>query len=270
MVIENFFIHYQKPAQYLYWGENYLDFYGVTGPDKTIKKIKTFNNISLLDITSAQFQPIARELPALDTGVLLNSGNFIFNIFEFEKFPFQEKLKKELVEWRLKKVFPESIDDYEHHFFSLKKTRVFSILIKKNIKAKIQQLFQDNNIPLIYIGNSTVEMINYMAKAGKSAPDFFIEIDKNITIVVFQENGLPYYIRKFRSDQAQDLVDEVIKTSKFVKNSYAKVPVTYSITADRPHSDLDFHFIHDQFAQLKLVARDIKDRDQLFFPGKKR
>jgi hypothetical protein len=268
MVIENFFIYYKKPAQYVYWGENYLDFYGVPGPGKPIKKIKTFDNVSLLDITPSQFQPIAREFPVMDTGVLLNSTHFIFNIFEFDKLPFQENLKKELVEWRLKKVFPENLDEYEHHFYTLKKTRVLSILIKKNIKDKIQQLFQENNIPLIYISNSTIEMINYMAKLGKSAPDFFIEIDKNITIVIFQERGLPYYIRKFRSDHAEDLVDEVIKTSKFVQNSYAKIPIHYSITADRPHSDLNFHLIHEELAKLQLVSRDIKERDQLFFAGK--
>lgn len=268
MVIENFFLHYKKPAQYLYWGEHYLDFYGVPGPGKPIQKIKTLNDVSLVDITPTQWTPIAREIPAVDSGIMLNSGHFIFNIFEFDKLPFTEQLKKELVEWRLKKVFPEAIEDYEHHFFSITRNRIFSILIKKTIKDKIQQLFVEHKIPLIYIGNSTVEVINYMAKKGKAAPDFFIEVDKSITIVVFLEGGLPYYLRKFRSDHAEDLVDEVVKTSKFVQNSYAKVPLTYSLVAERAHADLNLPLIREELARLQLQPREIKDRDQLLFVGK--
>jgi hypothetical protein len=270
MVIDKFFIYYKKPAQYLYWGENYLDFYGVPGNGKTLAKIKTFESISLTGVSADQFQAVAGELPALDTGLFLNSGHFIFNIFEFEKLPFQENLKKDLVEWRLKKIFPENIEDYEHHFYPLSKTRVLSVLFKKVLKEKIQQLFDENNIPLIHIGNSTVEIVNRMATMKKAAPDFFIEIDKDLSIVVFQERGLPYYIRKFRSSKTEDLVAEVVKTINFVKNSYSKSPVTYSIALESAHTDLDTHLIHDELAKKEIMALDTKNREQLIFPGKKR
>jgi hypothetical protein len=272
MVIDKFFIYYKKPSQYLYWGENYMDLYAVptTEKGKRFTKIKTYEKIPLMDASADDFLAVARDLPTVDTGIFLNSGNFIFNIFDFEKVPFQENLKRDLVEWRVKKVFPENIGDYEHHFYHLSRTRILSVLFKKSIKEKIEELFKDNGIPLIHMGNSTVEIINRMAKLKKNAPDFFVEIDKNLALVVFQEMGLPYYIRKFRIGKPEDLVAETIKTITFVKNSYAKVPVTYSITVDRTHSDMDFNMVRDELAKQELQLGDINDREQYFFPGKKR
>jgi len=227
MVIDNFFIHYKKPAQYIYWGENYLDIYRVPDSDKVLKKVKTIDNVSLLELSAQEFGDIAVELPDVNTGLMLNSGHFIFNIFEFEKIPLLDELKKDLVEWRLKKVFPENIAEYEHDFFKLNKNKVFSILFKKSLKEKIEDLFTENGITLVYMGNSTVEIVNHMARLKKSAPDFFIEIDKNLSMVVFANQGIPFYVRKFRSEQATDVVGEVVKTINFVENSYSMVPHTY-------------------------------------------
>jgi hypothetical protein len=269
MVIENFFLYYKKPAQYLYWGENYIDYFAVPGTDKTLKKLKTFDGISLTESNSDRFQAIARELTANETGVILNSNHFIFNIFDFEKIPFQESLQKDLVEWRLKKVFPENIVDYEHHYYQLNRTRILSVLMKKSLKETIQQLFDDNSIPLIHIGNSTIEAINHMTKLKKTAPDFLVEIDAHLCLAVFQEQGVPYYIRKFRCEKAEDLVAEVTRTINYVKNSYSKIPATYSITTDRTHSDLDYSLIHDELAALDVSEMGILDRESICFPGKK-
>ncbi|MCP5045571.1 MAG: hypothetical protein GY940_00250 [bacterium] len=269
MVIDKFFIHYKKPAQYLYWGEDYLDLYGSPDTGQNIKKLKTYAGISLSGVTGDQFQSVARDIPAIETGVFLNSQDFIFNIFEFEKLPFQETLKQELVEWRLKKVFPENIADYEHHFYSLSRGRVLSVLFRKSLKETIQQLFTVNDIPLIHIGNSTVEIMNRMSKSKKSAPDFFIEIDKSLSLAVFQENGLPYYIRKFTCDSAESLVGEIVRTINYVKSSYSKTPATYSITADRTHAGLDFLQVRDELGKENLLTLDTQDRETLLFPGKK-
>jgi len=269
MVIDKYFIHYKKPGQYLYWGENYLDFFAVPTTEKHTKKIKSFEGVSLAQATPEAFQEIAREIPAVETGVFLNSSQFIFNIFEFEKVPFQEKLKRELVEWRLKKVFPENIDDYEHHFYQLTRNRVISVLFKKIVKEKIQELFENNRIPLIHIGNTTIEVINYMAKQKNKAPDCFIQIDKGLALAVFLQLGLPYYIRKFRFDQVEDLTAEIEKTVNYVKNSYNKTPASLSVITDRTHSSLDFNYLNDKLATHQIQSMELKEREQILFPGKK-
>lgn len=267
MVIDRFFIHYQPPTQYIYWGEKGMDIYKRSDSGKNLKKSNTFANVSLMDITSDEFGVIAKELQSVDTGVVLNSSQFIFNIFEFEKIPFKEGLKRDLVEWRLKKVFPENIDDYAHDYIKLSKHRILSILFKKSLKEKIEDLFAESGVPLIYMGNSTVEILNHLTGKKRLAPDFFIEVDKGLSMAVFLDRGIPYYIRKFRSDQAAGIAGEIVKTINFVKNSYAKVPRSYSIAADP--ADVDLQFIRDELSTQALLPLDMKNKDPMFFPGEK-
>jgi len=269
MVIDKYFIYYKQPRQYIYWGENYVDVYGMPGTEKKgMKKIKTFQSPSLTDISPEDFKSAVMELPRIDTGLILNSTPFIFNIFDFDKIPFQENLKKDLVEWRLKKVFPENLGEYEHQFPVMTRTRVLSILIKKNLKEKIETLFEENNIPLIGVANSTVESINSMSGMKKSCPDFFIEIDKSLTLLVFMEKGVPYYVRKFRAGQAEDLTAETIKTINFVKNSYAKIPRSCLIVADRSHTELDFQMVENQLANVQVGSLGVSDKEKILFTGK--
>jgi hypothetical protein len=266
MVIDHFFIQYKQPVQYIYWGEDYLDVYKVSDPNKGFIKTHTFDHVSLSAVNASEFQDIARVLLDVDTGIILNSGPFIFNIFEFEKVPWQEGLKKELVEWRVKKVFPENIADYEHDFFKLDKKRILSILFKKSLKEHIENLFQENDISLTYMGNSTVEMINHIVKLKKAPPDFFIEMDKTLFIIVFLGQGLPYYFRKFRADQTADIVSEVEKTINFVKNSYSRVPRTCSLMIR--HSDLELQTVYDELSRMEILPLDLKNNERFIFPGK--
>lgn len=266
MVIDHLFIQYRKPDQYVYWGENYLDIYKVSDSDRGFIKTHSIDNVSLAKMNTSEFGDIARVLPDVDTGIILNSGPFIFNIFEFEKIPWQASLKRELVEWRLKKVFPENIADYEHDFFKLDKKRILSVLFKKSLKEHIENLFQENDISLTYLGNSTVEMMNHIAKLKKDAPDFFIELDKSLSITVFLGQSLPYYIRKFRADQAADIVNEVSKTINFVKNSYSRVPSTCSLMIRR--SDIELHTVSDELSKMEILPLDLKNNEQFIFPHK--
>ncbi len=263
MVLENFFIHYKKPSQYLYWGESGVDIYNLSGNENSFRKSKSLTNLTLFDISSHQFKEIAREMVALDTGILLNSSQFIFNIFEFEKLPWQPSMRKEVVEWRVKKIFPENLDDYVHDFFCLTKKRVISVLFKKEIREKLETLFEENNIPLIYMGNSTLEIINQLAKIKKEAPDFFIEIDKSLAIMVFINRNIPYYIRKFRFDKEIGLVNEIIKTVNYVKNNYSLTPQRYFIASDP--SEIDTNLIRNELTGSELQSIEIKPKDQLFF-----
>lgn len=267
MVIDRFFIHYKPPAQYIYWGEKGMDIYKPSDSGKNFNKSNTFTNVSLTAVTVDEFAVIAKELQSVDTGVILNSSQFIFNIFEFEKIPFKEGLKKDLVEWRLKKVFPENIADYAHDYFKLSKDRVLSILFKKSLKEKIENLFAESGVPLIYMGNSTVEIMNHLTGKKRLAPDFFIETDKGLSMAVFMDRGVPYYIRKFRSDRAAGIAGEIVKTINFVKNSYAKVPRSYAIAADP--ADVDLQLIRDELSTQALQPLDMKNKDPMFFPGEK-
>jgi hypothetical protein len=264
MVIDNFFIQYKKPAQYVYWGENYLDIYKASDSGKSFIKTHSFDNVSLSEMNTPEFGEIARVLLNVDTGIILNSSPFIFNIFEFEKIPWQERLKRELMEWRLKKVFPENIAEYEHDSFTLDKKRLLSVLFKKSLKENIENLFQENDISLTYLGNSTVEMMNHIGKLKTDAPDFFIEIDKSLSITVFLRQSSPYYIRKFRADQAADIVNEVVKTINFVKNSYKKVPRTYSLMIRR--SDIEVNTVRDELSKMEILPLDLKNDEQFIFP----
>ncbi len=266
MVIENFFIQYKKPGQYVYWGENYLDIYKASGSDKGFIKTHSIENVSLSTMSPSGFGDIARVLLHVDTGMIMSSGPLIFNIFEFEKIPWQEGLKRELAEWRLKKVFPENIDEYEHHFFKLDKKRILSILFKKSLKEHIENLFQENGLVLTYLGNSTVAAINHIAGMKKDAPDFFIEMDESFSIMVFLGKRLPYYIRKFRAEQAADIVDEAAKTINFVKNSYAANPRTCALMIRR--SGIEPHTISDGLAKMDILPLDLKNNEQFIFPGK--
>lgn len=268
VIIENFFIHYKRPPQFVFAGENYLDIYKYV--NRSFQKTHSFDNISIFDLTTEGFTPIAKELSlagatsGIDTGIILNSNSYIFNILDFEKIPFREGLRKEIVEWRLRKVFPENIDDYNHQYYKLAKNKILSILFKKNQKEKIEKLFAKNQVNLIYMGNSTINNISNTLHR-KSSPDFFIEIDRNLFVVVFQKHMIPFYIRKFRGGREGDVVSEIVKTINYIKNNYSHSPRTYTIISNR--CDLNLEFIKQELLGQEIIALDLKNKDKLFLPG---
>lgn len=267
VIIENFFIHYKRPTQFVFAGENYLDIYKYV--NRSFQKTRSFDNAPIFDLTAENFAAVARELSVagatygIDTGVILNSNFYIFNILDFEKIPFREGLRKEIVEWRLRKVFPENIDDYDHQYYRLDKHKILSILFKKSQKEKIEKLFDQSKVKLTYFGNSTVNNINNTLRL-KSSPDFFIEIDRNLFVVVFQKSSIPFYIRKFRSGHESDVVSEIIKTINYIKNSYAHSPRTYTIISNQCELNLDV--IKQELLAQEIKALDLK-KEKLFLPG---
>ncbi|MGE5340404.1 MAG: hypothetical protein ACM3SY_02875 [Candidatus Omnitrophota bacterium] len=264
MVIDDYLIHYKKPSQYIYWGENGVDVFNRDESEKAFRKTQHYPNVSLLDITPEQFKTIARDMLAFDTGIFFNSGQFIFNIFEFEKIPVREKTRREIVEWRLKKVFPENLDDYDHQFFPVGKKRILSVLFKKSLKEKVETFFEDNKLSLIYMGNSTLEIFNHASAFGRTAPDFFVEIDRALSIIVFLDKGVPIYVRKFRSDQtAPGIVNEIVKTVNFMKNNYQQDPHTFFLVGEP--TEIDFNFIQEELTKLEIRPLELKNRAQLFF-----
>lgn len=274
VIIDNLFIHFKRPQQFVFAGEKYMDVYKLV--DKSFQKTRTVEDISIFDIKADEgggesdgngFREVVRELTAhgnVDTGVILNANPFIYNIFDFDRIPIRDETQREIVEWRLRKVFPENIDEYDHQFFKLSRTRILSVLFKKSTKQKIEELFTANNISLTYMGNSTINSMNNIANLKKS-PDFLVEVDRSQFIVIFQKNSLPFYIRKFRGQNESDAAGEIVKTINYVKNSYAQVPHTYSVMSNR--SDLDFDLIRYELMQQEVRPLELKKKGLLFLPG---
>jgi hypothetical protein len=137
-------------------------------------------------------------------------------------------------------------------------------LFKKSLKEKIEGLFADSHINLIHMGNSTVNCLNNVLSL-KSAPDFFIEIDRDLIVVVFQDRTLPYYIRKFRGENEGEVVAELVKTINYVKNSYAQTPRTYSVISNR--CDLNLDVLRYELKEQEVRPLDLKNKEHLFLPG---
>lgn len=229
------FIPIQTPRQYIFLGEEHADIFRL--PDNRWSRKKAENGRGWLrksvpflndGVQPVSFQKIKGELSDVDTGVILHPGFFIYNIFEFDRIPFSEKLRQELIRWKLEKVFPEDIGAYRHCFFKLDRKRIFSILIRKNLIEAIETAALDSGITLGYIGNSTVEIINHLFRPG-TGPDFFIEITGTVVAIVFKQRGAPVYVRKLKSDSTEDLIQEIEKTVQFVRAHFSLVPSTYQL-----------------------------------------
>jgi hypothetical protein len=245
----------------MYGGENYIEVYKRV--EGNFKKTKTFEDKSIFDLGRYDIDEIKRECGDMETGIVLNSGYFIFNIFEFDKIPFKEEMRRDLVNWRLQKVFPEEIDLYEHDFFRIDRRKILSVLFKKSLKEKIEKVFDEYGLRVIYMGNSTVEIINNIGKR-KPVPDFFVEIDKGLSVMVFSSQSVPFYIRKFRGNKEADIAREVVKTVNFVKSSYENVPSTYSIICG--DSDSAFVSVREQLAELNMNELKVDVKKKVFIP----
>jgi len=261
MDIAEFYLGLKRPLQYICAGESYIDvFRTVKG---NLKKIKRIENLSILDLNTYDFLDIKGELSEVETGIILNSRNFIFNIFEFDKLPINAIRRRDIIEWRLGKIFPDNIDQYKHDYFRLNKKRVLSILFKKSFKDEIENLFENNNIRLIYIGNSTIEIFNNLSKR-KISSDFFIEIDDKLAVLLFQSNSIPFYIRKFEIEKSSDLIREILKTIHFVRENYSKELHSYSIVSDA--SDVDSSQIRGELSIENIKEINISNKNNLFLP----
>lgn len=229
------FLPIQACRQYVFLGEGYADIFPPPeerrGPGKKVRRRKTVP-LQAGGLTSEDFGRIRRELASVDTGVILHPGFFIYNIFEFDRIPFPEKLRRELIHWKLEKVFPEDIGAYHHQFFKLDARRIFSILIRKNLVEAIASAARSNGVTIGYIGNSTVEIINHLFRS-RTGPDFFIEITGTEGALVFKQRDVPVYVRKFKSDSTDDLIAEIEKTVQFVRGHFSIHPEKYRIIAYR-------------------------------------
>jgi len=224
------------PRQIIYAGDRYCEVFILA--QKRIVQRTRLDGVTLAETDGDRWPEIASRLQPQDTGVVLNSEPFIFNFFEFDRLPWSRKLLRELVEWKLQKIFPENIAAYDHQFFRLNRKRVFSILAKRSFLEHLETLFRESRIPLIFIGSSTLEIMNRMSRL-KTVPDFFMEIDEASCSLVFQHQGRPVYIRKFKIASRLETAAEISRTVQFVKSSYGCQARSYFIIDHRQQDAAD-------------------------------
>lgn len=261
MDISRLFIRFRVPDRFFYLGDKYIEYYRIQNQQKTEKR--AFDRVSGVDFRSDQFGEMLSGIPEKsEAGVILNSSHFIFNILEFDRIPLREHLVKDLVEWKIKKVFPEDMDQYENHFFKLDRKRVLSILFRKDLKERIEEVFIGHHQSLTYFGNSTVEIMNRIFQS-KKIPDFFLEMDGNLCVVVFQHRSIPFYIRKFRIEKGEEMIDELQKTLKFVAANYLREPTSFSLIS---HDDEQLALIGSELEKLGLLDLKANSSAKLYFP----
>lgn len=270
MAITKNFTPFKKPVQFVYAGEKHLEVWSLA--KGKYKSTTIIENASLFDMGTEDFSRLKSGLTGgnVNVGLVLNSGNFIFNIFEFEKIPLLDERRRDLIEWRLQKVFPEKIDLYDHQFYTISKSKVLSVLFKRELLDNIEKRFKDNGLELIFIGNSTIQIMNHLwgsklPIARNVAPDFLLELDGTLTTIVFQYKSVPYYLRKFRCDKDSDLAAEVDRTLNFVKTTYSRQPSSFSIVSNRPKPQLELF----KSKMMEVEIRDMSGKTQkpIFLPG---
>jgi len=224
MGLSGFFLPERLPRQILFGGDRHVEIF-IPG-EKKARRRERLALSALTETGDGDWQEIASRLLPVETGLILHADPFIFNFIEFDKLPWKRKALGELVAWKLQKIFPESMEAYEHRFFPLDRKRVLSILVSKALLEKFERAFQRIGIPLIYIGSSTMEIAGRLARA-KPAPHFFIEHDSASCTLAFQKSGAPIYIRKFKTTSLTDTVEEIDKTVMFVRNNHGIEPRSY-------------------------------------------
>ncbi len=259
MELKSIFIRFRIPEQIIYLGEGETDLFIVK--KGVPRKIGSYMKSSQVKVFPDELK---RDLINVDTGIILNSGHFVFNLLNFEKIPFMKKQKDELVNWRVRKVFPENINNYHHRFFQFDKNTILSVLIKNDLKLSLENEMIKLNLNLTYFGSSIVEIINSLSVGG-TFPDFIIETDGKLMLTIFFKNKIPVYIRKMMIGSEISPENEINKTIGFVRNNYGFSPKYFSIfSSDDNFSELKKRITGDG---LSFMPRNHSDRR--FLPGVK-
>ena len=224
MGLSDLFLPERLPRQVVYAADRHAEI--VTLQNGRIAARRREEGMALAEGSPDAWEKVVARLRPEETGVVFSAAPFVYNFFEFDRLPWKTKALHELVTWRLQKIFPEDIAAYDHRFFQLDKKRVFSILAPLALTEAVERCFRAHGVPLIFIGNSTVEVLARL-QAAKPAPDFFIESDRDGCTMVFHNRRSPIYIRKFRSGSGADSVEEIGKTVTFVRNNYGVDPRRY-------------------------------------------
>jgi len=226
MGLEDYFISYRKPDEFVFIGSNNLSICRYVG--KKWNLIYSNKSFSINDIGENFSEIIRSKVKGDEVGIVVGSSEFIYNLLLFEKIPFKQKVREDLINWKIQKLFPDIIGNYHHEYFKLSAKSILSILISNDIKKTIELKIKETEKNSIYFGCSTFEIINNL-KRRKISPDFFIEDNSDQYTMVFLDKHIPYYIRKIRFTDQKEGKEGIAKTIEFVENNYNKSIRSYSV-----------------------------------------
>ncbi len=207
MVLTEHIIGYKMPERILLSGKTFLELYRKEKGKATIQN-RWDGGVVNRDVLQSLF----RSTGTGDTGVVLSGDKFIYNILEFDKLPVRFNQKKEMVEWRLSKVFPGDPGEYDHQIVTLDRKSVLSVLLPAVIRQNTESSFQEADLKEIYIGNSFLEMCNMFSRSAPNS--MMIELGDGYCVVGF---GKPLtYVRKFNSPDLNSVIGELDRTAKHI------------------------------------------------------
>jgi hypothetical protein len=218
------FLPERLPRQWLFAGDRHAEV--VTVSQGRISGRRRLEGVALADGGERDWDGALAGLQPEESGLIFGASPFIFNFFEFDRLPWQRKALRELVAWRLQKIFPGDLSAYDHRFYRLDRRRILSVLAPRALLAGAEARFRQARAPLTFIGSSTLTLLARMQQA-RPAPDFLIESDGAGVTMLFQQRRLPLYIRKFRGSSAADAIAEAGKTAAFVRGQYGADPRRY-------------------------------------------
>ncbi|MCK4889228.1 MAG: hypothetical protein KAS97_04800 [Candidatus Aminicenantes bacterium] len=259
MELNRLFIKYKTPEQIIYSGDKKVELFRIK--KGVPEKISSYEREK-----SERFFPVElkNDLINTNTGIILNSGHFVFNLLTFDKIPFRKKQKDDLVNWRVQKLFPENIDSYIHQFIQFDRKTILSVLVRNDLFSEIESEAGDLGAELNYSGNSTLEIMNYLRSRGDH-PDFFIESDGSIMLSVFFRDGIPVYIRKMRTVRGIPSGTEIYKTVEYVEKNYGFKPHSCSVFSVDGNGEI----IKNELREMKFTLIDHTRSDMRFLPGVK-
>ena len=260
MGLRDYILSYKIPDEFIFIGEKNLTVHKYS--NKKWNEVFNDKSFSIKKIDEFDSNTIKSNLTGSDYGVILNSSEFIFNLLQFEKLPSKKSVRSELIEWKIRKLFPDMFDSFYHKYFKLSANSVLSILINRELKERIENKFDFFNEKNIYFGSSTIEIIKNI-KRRKLNPDFFIEFNINQNTMVFLDEKNPYYIRKLRFTNWREVEEEIQKTLEFVEKNYKKRIKKYLLFFS-PGTDHESEHIFD----LKGMEKKTLSSNEYFLPKK--
>jgi len=237
MVIDKLFFSYRRPARFCVIGAGHLACF--QEKRKRFHRLHSMDTPGMLKMSPDDATRLGSRLGDRAWGAILRSDAFIFNIFDFDQLPRSTAKRLELAQWRLQKVFPEDISLFIHRVFHLGGKRLLSVLLPQKDARMVEDWFKGQRVPLTFLGNSTVELMNRLWGGGwrmlhNNSPRIMIELDHQLGVAVFQESNRPYFIRKFRCDSEEAFQREIRKTLEYVKGNYGRTPRSVAFFPGRP------------------------------------
>lgn len=211
MVLTEKIIGYKTPERILVAGKSFLELYRKDKGKSTLLNSQDGGNIN-----SESLKSVFRSSGNGDVGVMLTGDRFIYNILEFDKLPLRYSQRSEMVEWRLSKVFPGEISDFDHQILALGRKTVLSVLLPLTVKTELAHSFGEAELKEIFIGNSFIEFCNQCRK--RDSKQMIVELGDGYGVVGF---GQPLaYVRKFMARDLNGSLNELNRTTEYIKKTF--------------------------------------------------